>query len=159
GVLSDIGRLYHDQGKDAEALPVTERAAAIAEKSGSPQVLWEIYELLGRVQFALGNTAVARQSYEKGIAAVEEIRAQTVGTEEDWQRAVETLVGPWGGMVGVLAQQNRIEEALGFAEQAKARVLLDVLKSGRTGVETAMTADEQQQERKLRSELGALNTA
>jgi CHAT domain-containing protein len=55
-------------------------------------------------------------------------------------------------------REGRPTDALTFAEYAKARVLLDVLKTGRVNSAKAMTGREQEQESKLRSELVSLNT-
>ena len=61
-------------------------------------------------------------------------------------------------MVDLLTREGRPAEALTFAERAKARVLLDVLQTGRVNVTKAMTDQEREQERKLRAELISLNT-
>ncbi len=60
-------------------------------------------------------------------------------------------------MVELLVGEGKLGEALAFAEQAKARVLLDVLQRGRLSINKAMTAQEQERERKIKSELSALN--
>jgi hypothetical protein len=61
-------------------------------------------------------------------------------------------------MIELLMREGRPTDALTFAEYAKARVLLDVLKTGRVNSAKAMTGQEQEQESKLRSELVSLNT-
>src|SRR5215475_7882182 len=61
-------------------------------------------------------------------------------------------------MVELLIAQNNPEEALNYAERAKARVLLDVLSSGRVNITKAMTGEEQEQERHLNSQLVAFNS-
>src|SRR5262249_864153 len=53
--------------------------------------------------------------------------------------------------------QDKKEEALAYAERAKARALLDVLQSGKVNVTKAMTAEEQEREQKLRSDMNSLN--
>src|SRR5262249_8290445 len=62
------------------------------------------------------------------------------------------------GMLGLLAQENRAREALTFAERVKARSLLDALENGKVSLQKAMTAEEREQERRLKSELTRLNT-
>jgi len=58
----------------------------------------------------------------------------------------------------LLIAQDNPAEALVYAERARARVLLDVLYSGRSNVTKAMTAEEQEQERRLNDRLVSLNT-
>jgi CHAT domain-containing protein len=55
-------------------------------------------------------------------------------------------------------KQKNYQEALGYAEQSKARVLLEVLQSGKVDIRKAMTSDEREQERELRAEITSLNT-
>ena len=57
----------------------------------------------------------------------------------------------------MLVKENQAREALMFAERAKARALLDMLQQGRARVNKAMTATEQDEERRLKSELTQLN--
>src|SRR5262249_34434388 len=52
---------------------------------------------------------------------------------------------------------NHVSQALKFAEQAKGKVLLDLLQSGRARITKAMTATEQQQEGEAQGRLASLN--
>jgi CHAT domain-containing protein len=61
-------------------------------------------------------------------------------------------------MVELLIAQNNPDGALNYAERAKARVLLDVLSSGRINITKAMTGEEQEQERHLNGQLVAFNS-
>ena len=45
---------------------------------------------------------------------------------------LEGRLSPWYDMVDLLVSQQKVAEALTFAEQSKSRVLLDALQSGRT---------------------------
>jgi CHAT domain-containing protein len=77
---------------------------------------------------------------------------------EAQQRFFQSKVSPYHAMIELLMREGRPTDALTFAEHAKARVLLDVLKTGRVNSGKAMTGQEQEQESKLRSELVSLNT-
>jgi CHAT domain-containing protein/tetratricopeptide (TPR) repeat protein len=158
-VLGSISKLYYDQGDYKQALSLAEQALAVAEQTGSPEVLMPVHDMLGRVQFALGNDSDARQAYEKEIAEIEMLRAEAAGGEQDRQRLLETRLSPWKGMVRLLVKQKQPQEALMFAEQARARVLLDVLQSGRINISKSMRAEEQEQEQKLRAEITAVNAS
>jgi len=58
----------------------------------------------------------------------------------------------------LLVAQNDPHQALSYAERARARVLLDVLSSGRLGVTKTMTTAEIERERELKARLASLNT-
>src|SRR5262249_14183481 len=89
---------------------------------------------------------------------IEKLRAQTTGGVEDRQRDFEHGLRAHHGLLTLLVSENQTREALVFAERAKARALLDMLQQGWVSVQKAMTAEEQEQERRLKSELTRLNT-
>jgi CHAT domain-containing protein len=82
---------------------------------------------------------------------------RTFGGVEDRQRYFERGLGAYHGMIKLLAHENEAQQTLAFAERAKARELLDVLQQGRVTVQKAMTAEEREQEHKLKSEMTLLN--
>ena len=86
------------------------------------------------------------------------MRGQAAGGERDQQMFFENKVTPYYTMVELLTGQNKLPEALGYAERAKGRLLLDVLRSGKVNLSKAMTVEEGEKERKLSSEVIALNT-
>ena len=61
-------------------------------------------------------------------------------------------------MVSLLVQANKAEEAIEYAERAKGRVLLDVLRNGRISVSKYLSQSEETDERKLYGEMVSLNT-
>ncbi len=62
-------------------------------------------------------------------------------------------------LIAMLAERNLVEGSLRLAEQAKARVLLDVLTQGKANLVKAMSAEERQLEQKLRNDLNNANLA
>jgi CHAT domain-containing protein len=156
--LGELGLLYYSQGDYAKALEFSERAAVIAARMDAREVLWECRTTSGRAYRALNQPAEARYAFQQAIATVESLRAQVAGGEQEQQRFFEDKVSPYQLMVELLVEQNHAGEALAFAERSKARVLLDVLRSGRVNITKAMTAQEQEQERMLKNELVVLNT-
>lgn len=61
-------------------------------------------------------------------------------------------------MVSLLIDQNNPLEALKYAERAKGRVLLDVLRNGRINIYGSLSRNEQSEERRLYGEMVSLNT-
>jgi CHAT domain-containing protein/tetratricopeptide (TPR) repeat protein len=156
-VLNDICGVYLAQGKYAEALPMAERAVSLSRQTGWQSDLWEALTARGYAQLGLNRPLEARQSFAEAVSIIEKLRVQTAGGAEERQRYFEGRLRAHHGLLGLLAKENQIPEALVLAERAKSRALLDVLQQGRVSVQKAMTAEEQKQESRLKSELTRLN--
>jgi CHAT domain-containing protein/Tfp pilus assembly protein PilF len=157
-VLNGMTGIYLSQGKYAEALPLALQAESVSRQIGQQFFIWFALTNLGDCQLGLNRPLEARRSYSEAVSIIEKLRAQTAGGPEDRQRYFEQRLYAHYGMLSLLVSENQIQEALVFAERAKARTLLDVLQDGRVSVQKAMTAEELEQERRLKSELTRLNT-
>ncbi|HEV2800061.1 MAG TPA: CHAT domain-containing tetratricopeptide repeat protein [Pyrinomonadaceae bacterium] len=157
-LLFHLGVYHKKQGDHAQALNFAERAAALARQTGDLQLLWGARASAGVAHRALNQFDQARLAFEEAISNVEEMRARVAGSEQAQQRFFEDKLSPYHAMVDMFAARGNPTEALIFAERARARALLDMIHGGRANVVKAMTAEEQDQERKLRTELIALNT-
>jgi CHAT domain-containing protein/Flp pilus assembly protein TadD len=157
-ILHNLGVVYNLQGDYAKAVEHLERAADLAREGGYRDILCDSLTIAGNAYLALGQPARARQAFEQAIATAEERRAQVVGGEQTRQRFFEGMVSPYYRMVAILAGEGKIAEALAYAERAKARALLDVLRGGRANVTRAMSDREKEQEQRLRETLVSLNT-
>ena len=153
--LNYLGRLYQDQNKYAEMLDAGRRAAKLADNREDQ---WIAQERIGRALFALGQPAEARENFLAAIATIEDMRRDVAGGEQQQQSFLERRLAPWLGMIDVLVAQGNFAEALTFAEQSKARVLLDVLQTGRTNLRKSWSKEEQQTEAQLRQRLVSLNS-
>ena len=156
--LNDIATVQYEQGNYRSALETSARAVAIAREIGSRETLWEAPTTSGRAHRMLGQSEQSRYAFQEAIAAIEDFRTQVGGGEQELQRFFENKVSPYHAMVELLTAQNNHREALVYAERAKSRVLLDVLQGSNRSVTKDMTAEEQEQERRLRSELVSLNS-
>jgi CHAT domain-containing protein len=107
---------------------------------------------------ALGRTDEARRAFDEAITANETIRTQVAGGEQERERFFEKKTLPYYAMVELLVAQNKHDEALAYAERAKGRVLLDVIRNGRTGVIKTMSTEEREQEKRLTTTIASLNT-
>ena len=156
--LVGLSRVYSAEGDHARALEHAERAAALAREADIRDILWDALTLAGSAHRALGQPARARQSFEEAVSTIETLRAQVAGAGQDRQRFFEGKISPYNKMVELLTAEGDAGGALAYAEQGKARVLLDVLRTGRVNVTKAMTTREQEQERGLKAALVSLNT-
>jgi len=157
-LLREIGYTYSLQGDFSQGARFAERAADVARDNGFSEVLWRTRFEAGACYHALNQPIPARQAYEEAINAIETIRHQVAGGELEQQRFFENKVDPYYAMVELLIEQNKLADALTYAERAKARVLLDVLHSGKVNVTKSMTETEREQERALNHQLVSLNT-
>lgn len=155
--LNSMARFYEAQGNHSLALEYAARALAIAEQMRTPEAIWQAHTTRGRTLQAMGKPAEARREYDEAITAIERLRAYVTGSEVERQNFFANKLAPYHSMVEMLVGERKFDEALAFGERAKARVLLDVLRSGRDSINKAMTAQEQERERQLNSELFSLN--
>jgi CHAT domain-containing protein/lipopolysaccharide biosynthesis regulator YciM len=155
--LNEMGFIYYRQGNQAQAIEAAERAANIFREVGNREFLWNTRLTAARAYFALKQFDQTRQALTEAIAIIEELRAQVVGNEAQQARSFEQRLAPYQLMAELLLAENKRGEALNYAELAKARVLLDVVRSGRVNITKAMTADEQERERQLNTALLLLN--
>ena len=157
-VLSSMASAYELQGDHQKALELAERASTLARQVGRMFTYQEARTTAGSAALALNQTALARKAFEEAISTIETLREQVAGSEQERGRFFENRVSPYQEMVRLLVSENKPAEALNFAERAKGRVLLEVLRNGRADVSKAMTALEREREQQLRAALYALNS-
>jgi CHAT domain-containing protein len=155
--LSTLAKVRYSQGDYTKALELAESAALLARGAGFRERLWHALVPAGRAYRALARPAEARAAFDECITTIEAIRSDLAEGEQEQQHFLEERLSPYYEMVGLLAAQNDKGEALAYAERAKARVLLDVLRSGRIDVTNTMSGEEREQERRLNSRMVSLN--
>jgi CHAT domain-containing protein/uncharacterized protein HemY len=156
-VLSQLAAIQEKSGQFTQALASSQRAAALAQEVGQSDTLMIARHMAGRSHRAVNQFPQARAAFAEAIALLELQRTQVAGGEEDRQRFFARHIAPYHAMMDLYNTEGNALEALRFAERAKSRVLLDVLQHGRVNITKALTAVEQEQERKLRAEIVALN--
>jgi CHAT domain-containing protein/Tfp pilus assembly protein PilF len=156
--LNNLARLYESQGKYAEMLDASRRAAKLSEDIYGREELWIAQDHTGRALVALGQPAEARSSFLAAIANIESLRREVAGGEQQQQSFLENRLSPWLGMIDLLVTEQKYLEALTFAEQSKARVLLDTLQTGRANLRKSWSKEEQKTEEQQRLGLVALNS-
>ena len=144
-------------GQAAPARDMARRAVAIAERVDSLIGIQQAYATLGDAFTSLGARPEACQAYGAAIDASLRQRRKLSGGEIEQQGFFEQRLRPFRGLIAALVEDGRLDEALTVAEQARARVLSDVVRQGRVLVTTRMTAAELEEERALEHELASLN--
>ena len=156
--LNNLAQLYYDERKYSDMLDVSRRSLTLAQELNSLEEQWMAQEQIGRALIGLGRASEARKSFLASINTLEIMRRQVAGGEQQQQSFFENKLAPWLGMVELLAAEGKYAEALSFAEQSKARVLLDALQAGRVNLQSLLSKEEQQVEEKHRKGLVSLNS-
>lgn len=155
--LKQLAKEYYSQGDYANALEYSESAVVASKTVDSRQTLWAALEIKGKSYRALNESGKARQAFEEAIATIEDWRSLIAGGEVEQLSLFAEKTSVYHEMIDLLITQNRIAEAFVYAERVKARVLLDVLHSGKIQIAQAMTAQELQEEKKWGKQLVELN--
>jgi CHAT domain-containing protein len=156
--LLNIANSHFDAGQFSLALENAERASLLASQLGLPQVLWGARNAAGMSHLALNQRDQARRAFLEAIAAIEKLREQVAGGEQDQQRYFEDKLSPYYAMIELSVNEKDSAGALAYAERSRSRVLLDVLSNGRVNITKAMTPDEIRRDRALIAEVNSLNT-
>lgn len=156
--LNGTGNVRYKQGNYREAAALAARAADLARESSSPEILWQALTALGRAERAVNELDRARRAFSEAIAVIEKLRGQIIGNEQDQQLFFENKTTPFLAMVELSLAQGDKAAALVYAERAKGRMLLDVLRNGRADITKTLTPEEREQEQSLNAAIIALNS-
>jgi CHAT domain-containing protein/TolA-binding protein len=154
--LNGIANVRYREGKHEEAAELSARAAELAREGNSPEALWSALTTSGQAYRALKDVNRAELAFMGAIAVLEKLRGQLVGDERERQLFFENKTVPYVAMVELLVAQNKVAEAFHYAELAKGRMLLDVLRNGRADITQTMTDEERAQEKQLNVTLNVL---
>jgi CHAT domain-containing protein/uncharacterized protein HemY len=155
--LTNIGVLHRVRKQYAAAMQAYRQSLAHALAVGAATTVYRCYWGIAEVYQEQGQRNQAVDALEKAFGAIEKLRGQVVGAETEQQQSFENKVGAYHSMISLQVRANQTERALHTAERARARVLLDVLQSGRAKITAAMTAQERDRERALVGRLRSLN--
>lgn len=139
-----------------EASALAREANELARRLRLPKMSFLTTTTLGQAYAGLKQTDLAIQTLSQAVEQVEAMRQQVAGQQQGRQLFFENKVAAYHSLVELLLAQNKPVDALLRAEQAKSRVLLDVLSDG-TGTRLAMTPKEREEEKQLNQVITKLN--
>lgn len=152
------GQVFYSLGDHASASALADRAAQLATQLRLPIMTYLALTLRGKAQRVRKEDVPAGESFLQAIQEVEQMRGLIAGREREQQLFFEDKLTPYHEMVSLLVEQNDSIEALKYAERAKARVLLDVLRNGRVEITESVGQGEKAEERRLYGEMISLNS-
>jgi CHAT domain-containing protein/tetratricopeptide (TPR) repeat protein len=156
-LLVDIAQALVAAGKSAEAVESAEKGVRIARETEAGDALWQALTLLGRFYQTKKDSARAFEFLNEAVSIIERRREQTAGGELNRQMYFAGRTAPFEAMIELLVAEGRTEAAFSFAERAKARVLLDVLRGGKINITKSLSPAERDRENALAGEIYALN--
>ena len=125
--LLGLAETARRRGDFSHGLSYAQEAIAVFKKTGEPDRLVSALTCAGRCYRARKDDANGRTALEQAITAVEKMRGQIVGGEEESVAFFETRVVPYEEMISLDVAGGQPEEALLMTERASARALLDVV--------------------------------
>src|SRR5579872_6462056 len=155
--LVDLAAANNQKGDFADALRFATRAQEVATSSVEIQPVWRAHLQTGIAYRGLGQLEHAEAEYKQAIAVIEDIRLHMAGGEREQTGFFANRMEPYHRMIELLITAGRNNEAFEYAEKAKARVLVDILKAGRTQLYSVLTAEERRRDQELRAKLASLN--
>lgn len=155
--LKHVSLAYHLKGDNRTAIVYADRAVLGSRQMQSRQLLWTALEAKGRIHRALNEYDQARAAFLEAIAIIEDWRANIAGDDAGPLALFSEKVSVYRQLIDLLIQLHQYEEAWTYAERARARMLLDVLSSGRTDIHGAMNQAELEQEKDWNRKLAAQN--
>jgi CHAT domain-containing protein len=156
--LLGIAAVREKENNYTEAARVAANATEVARENNYPEILWRTLTAQGRAFRALKQSQKAEQSLTEAVEILERMRSYLVGDEREQQLFFEDKTEPYIALVELAFQKQDPSTAFRYAELARARMLLDVVRKGRADLRTAMTDDERKRHRELNARLSFLNT-
>jgi CHAT domain-containing protein len=151
------GGAYYDLGNYDKSVECSVRASLIAEQISEPNLSYLALTQLGKARLALGQYDTARAALQRAIQRAEQIRGRIAGQQQESAFFFERKIEPYYLMVDLLLREKDTPGALALAEQAKARVLLDILRTSKEDIGTVMTIAERAREAELSASVASLN--
>ena len=126
-VLALSGRAEAARGNSIRARELGDAAIDLARAHANDQVLWEVAHRRGWIERALGEREAALAFWRESLGTIESLRARLVSADEARAGFLEGKQAVYADTIEVLMELGRVEEALEFAERARARAFLDLL--------------------------------
>jgi hypothetical protein len=94
---------------------------------------------------------------EKSCGQLESMRDRVCGSEIEAEQFLENKTASYDSLVHVLLREGKTFDALTYAERAKGRVLLDVLRTAKPDSAKVLTAAERAEEQRLNRRISEVN--
>lgn len=151
------GEAYYLTGDLSKAIESASSAAELSGELRLPIISYLALTAKGKYYIAQKNYDLAFQTLSRAIEQIETMRGQVAGAQQGRQEFFENKVESYNLLVDLFINQNRPVNALLYAEKAKGRVLLDVLRDGKPDLSRGLLSDETEELKRLNVNLSELN--
>jgi CHAT domain-containing protein/Tfp pilus assembly protein PilF len=140
-----LAEAYYKTGDGAQAETFAGSAAKLANDLRLRKLAYLATATLGQAYALLDKPEAAAETLIQATRQIESMRESVAGREEEAQLFFENKLSPFHSLIELYIKQNKLREALVYAEKSKGRVLLDVLRDGRVNLEAVLTAAERKE--------------
>lgn len=148
---------YYEMRDYSHSTTLAESAVAMARSAHLPKLTYLATTSLGQSYAAQSRFELAIQTLKQAVQQIEAMRDEVAGREVESQIFLESKVASYHALVELLIKQGKTVEALLYAERAKGRVLLDVLRSGKPDLAKVLTPTEKQEIQRLNRKITEIN--
>lgn len=156
-ILWRLAQVNCEMGDYAQCTALAEGAVTLARSSHLPKLAYLATATLGESYAAQKKYVFAIETLTEAVRQLESLREQVAGSELETEMFLENKVASYDALVDLLIKQDKPVDALVYAERAKGRVLLDVLRDGKPDLAKALTPTEKAETQRLNrriSEIG-----
>jgi CHAT domain-containing protein len=148
---------YYEMRDYSHSTTLAESAVAMARSAHLPKLTYLATTSLGQSYAAQSRFELAIQTLKQAAQQIEAMRDEVAGREVESQIFLESKVASYQTLVELLVKQGKTVEALLYAERAKGRVLLDVLRNGKPDLAKVLTPTEQKETQRLNRKITEIN--
>lgn len=149
--LRKIAEAHFDLKNYAQALEVSQKAAAIDQRVGLLDQFADDEFVEGRAYFALGQLKEARKALEESIKNIEQLRNNVSGGTAERQRYLASKTDTYRLLAVIAAMEGDWPIALDSSDRGKGRSLLDLYTGNGMSADASLTDAERADEASLRS--------
>ena len=157
--LADTAEVLRQLGRDADSIEAAQTARDEARSQGFLPVLEHALNTAGRAWRHSGHRQQARAAFEELVTLIESSFDHLAGGETEAGAFMESSTDPYTALAEMSIEDGQTETALRWLESARARMLVNILTSGRTHPGASLTPSERTRETALRASVDARRRA
>src|SRR5438874_4322612 len=156
-ILWRLAQVNYETGDYAQSTALAEAAVTLARASHLPKLTYLANTTLGESYAAQKKYGLAKDTLTESVRQLESLREQVAVSELETQMFLENKIASYDALVELLIKQGKPLDALLYAERAKGRVLLDVLRDGKPDLAKALTTTEKAETQRLNRRISEIN--
>jgi tetratricopeptide (TPR) repeat protein len=151
------GQFYASRGQNAQAMRHYTRALALYQKVQDTDGEAKTLSHIGAIEESQGRLTLAGQYYQRALSLLENTRASLGGLTDSKTSFLEEQFPLYQRYIRLLLQTGQKGQAFAWTQKAKARVLIDLMETGRVLPGAVMTERDRQEEACLKRRDRALS--